>query len=501
MTGNKESTKLGLILYVEDPGAIRLATTMDYTNSMPTDESLTDPVVFSDKFKEYIAKHDVQKVYDTMEQCKNIFEVCNKAIEFLSKPVVQKAIKKHCPAFLNVIKATGLAGVFGPASIAVGIGMDVLLVTGMVEDIDPVMCKLDEISSMVEQLREDVERGFKSLNVQFKVMQALESFLPVFNNLHMNVLNYEGLLARCRPGSMNTDQGTFIKRLGLMVRDYSPNMIIRDLRQMHALIVGKGGFGLGKPLFDRLEEELNGLEGEDADQFIATLLLQFQTVVGLQVRAIHMLRTFVTYCREDETFCDDMVSIHENLALQRQQYDPAIKYSKYIKFMTVGGEFTLLPQKYPDTKAYVEKPLFTAMFGARAESRFGKGHYANKGVLIATPHPQHEGTFLISSKMWPNYYLYILQTPIREMVAREFEAPGDPGPKGHWMFSAIDLRAGVFTLSTRKWPKSYLCTMDIPVPPTCRIVYQCKGHAISVFLKVHQWSSRSIYNYAMHKYV
>ena len=30
------------------------------------------------------------------------------------------------------------------------------------------------------------------------------------------------------------------------------------------------------------------------------------------------------------------------------------------------------------------------------------------------------------------------------------------------------------------------------VPPTCKIVYQCKGHAISVFLKVHQWNSRSI---------
>ena len=258
---------------MEGPGAIRLATTMDYTTSMPTaDESLTDPVVFADMFKEYIAKPDVQKVYDTMERCKDLFEIANKAIEYLSKPVIENAIAKHCPTFLSVTKAAGLACVFGPASIALGIGMDVLVVMGLVED--AVMCKLNEISSQVEQLREDVERGFKSLNVQFKVMQALESFLPVFNNLHMNVLNYEGLLARCRPGSMDADQSTFIKRLGLMVRDYSPNKIIRDLRQMHALIVGKGGFGLGKPLFDQLEEELNGLEGEDADQFIATLLLQ-----------------------------------------------------------------------------------------------------------------------------------------------------------------------------------------------------------------------------------
>ena len=172
-----------------------------------------------------------------------------------------------------------------------------------------------------------------------------------------------------------------------------------------------------------------------------------------------MLRTFVTYYRDDETFYDDMVSIFENLALQRQQYDPAIKHGKYIKFMAVGGEFTLIPQKYPDMKVYMEKPLFTAMFGARAESRFGKGDYANKGVLIATPHRQHERTFIISCKMWPDYYMYIMQTPIRDVVAQE----GDPGPKGHWMFSVIDLQAGVFTLATHKWPKSYLCTMDIPM--------------------------------------
>ena len=72
--------------------------------------------------------------------------------------------------------------------------------------------------------------------------------------------------------------------------------------------------GSEKPLFEQLEEELNGLEGKDADQFIATLL-QFQTMVGLQMRAICMLQIFITYYRDDETFYDDMVSIY--LALQQ----------------------------------------------------------------------------------------------------------------------------------------------------------------------------------------
>ena len=98
-----------------------------------------------------------------------------------------------------------------------------MLATGLVED--ATMCKLNEISSQLKKLTEDVERGFKSLKVQFKIMQALESFLPIYNNLHMNILNYEGILARCRPGSMNADRSAFIKRLGLMVKDYSTNMI------------------------------------------------------------------------------------------------------------------------------------------------------------------------------------------------------------------------------------------------------------------------------------
>ena len=318
------------------------------------------------------------------------------------------------------------------------------------------MSKLNEISRKVDQLRNDVERGFNSLKVQFKITQALESFLPVYDELIKNIRIYEGM--------PDKDQSTYLRQLALMVKDYSPNKIIRDLCQIHSLIVGKGGFSSRKPLFKQLEEELNGLEGKDADEFIGNLILQFQTVIGVQVRAIRMLRTFITYCGDDVTFCEEMRVIFNNLAYQRQVCDPALKY---VRFKAVGGKIALIPQVHPDTQVYVEKiPFYNrllegAMLGIRAEAEFRKCDlYAKKGVLIVNRHQQHKDTFLISSKMWPDYYLYIMNTPVGEIAACE----GDPGPQGHWKFTAVDVREGVFTLTTKKWPNYHLCTMkDIPV--------------------------------------
>lgn len=98
---------------------------MDCTTSMPTDESLTDPVVFADVFEEYVAKPDIQKVYDTMKKCADLVKIANDAVKFLLKDDVKNAIIKHCPAFLNVTKAAGLASALGPASITLGIGTDI----------------------------------------------------------------------------------------------------------------------------------------------------------------------------------------------------------------------------------------------------------------------------------------------------------------------------------------------------------------------------------------
>ena len=428
---------------------------MNSNDSTLTDESIT---IYAEKLKGYITKQSVREVHDAMKISAKLLEVANGTMKFLSDPIVADSIAKHCPAFFNVQKAAGLAKMLGPAGVALGTGADIMVAVGLIED--ATMSKLNEISSQVEQLKSDVEKGFDSLKVELRKMQALHRFLNVYDELHKNVSNYERSLV-CRSGIV--DAGSFIKRLGLMVKDYTPNSIICDLHHMHALIVGKAGFGSDKPLFEQLEEGLNGLDGKDADQFIATLILQFQTVLGMQMRAICMLRAFVTYCREDEIFCEDMKSIFENLALQRKEYDPALKYGDYVRFMAVGGEVTMIPQKHPNTQVYMEKLPFYNMIeekvlGIRAEAAFGRGNGAQR-VLIIKPHHRHEGAFLISSRRWPDYYLYIMNTPLREIVARK----GDPGSQGHWIFTAIDRQACVFTLSTRKWPKSYLCTMKIPV--------------------------------------
>ena len=54
------------------------------------------------------------------------------------------------------------------------------------------------------------------------------------------------------PGS-DRDQEMYCKRLGQMVREYSPTQVIIDLRHIHSLIMGEAGFG--KPLFKQLAEE------------------------------------------------------------------------------------------------------------------------------------------------------------------------------------------------------------------------------------------------------
>ena len=430
---------------------------MSTDDSTPTADHATSTVVYAEKFEGYVAKSEVKEVYTVMKRCAQLLDASNHAIKYLSNETVQDSITKHYPAFLNITKATGLAQILGPAGTALGVGVDLMVKTGLVED--AFMSKLNEISRKVEQLRSDVERGFQSLKVQFKITQALESFLPVYNKLIKNIRIYEEM--------PDKDQSTYLRRLALMVKDYSPNKIIRDLCQLHALIVGRDGFCSRKPLFKQLEEELNGLKGKDADEFIANLLLQFQTVIGVQVRAIRMLRTFVAHCRDDVTFCEEMRVIFNNLAYQRQVCDPALKYGQYVRFMAVGGKIALIPQAHPDTQVYMEKiPFYNlliegAMLGIRAEAEFRKCDlYAKKGVLIAKRHQQHKDTFLISSKMWPDYYLYIMNTPVGEVAA----CKGDPGPQGHWKFTAVDIREGVFTLSTQKWPNYHLCTMkDIPV--------------------------------------
>ena len=68
-----------------------------------------------------------------------------------------------------------------------------------------------------------------------------------------------------------------------------------------------------KPLFKQLAEEANELEGAAFDQFVSALLLQFQVVLGLEMRAVRMLRSFIALQEKDAVYSNDVKTIFEHL--------------------------------------------------------------------------------------------------------------------------------------------------------------------------------------------
>ena len=397
-----------------------------------------------DKFKGYVAKPEVKNIYTAMKVSAKVLDGTNSAITFLAKPKVMGALTKNCPTLAeSAKKAARLAKALGPAGVTLGIGVDLMVAAGLIED--ATMNRLNEISCQIKQLRSDVKKGFESLKLHMKTMEARQRFLLVYDDMLTNVLRYEQILAS--PG----DTDSFFKRVGSMVEDYSPNKIFVHLRRMHVLITGEAEFG--KPLFEQFNEVMNELEGADADQFIATLLLQFQTVICLEMRAVRMLRAFIAYKGEDVAFSEDVKSVFKDIALQRTKHDPALKYEWYIKFMAFGGEVKVAMAKRPDLYWYMKSTPFYY------DLHYGKGDHGDKGVFIVTPHCDGGGKYLISCKEWPDYYLYMKNF----LDGRVMSHKGDPGPQGHWKFIIKDIpsRSGIFTLTQCEWPNCYVCARTV----------------------------------------
>ena len=80
-----------------------------------------------------------------------------------------------------------------------------------------------------------------------------------------------------------------------------------------------------------------------------------------------------------------------------------------------------------------------------------KGHPGEQGVIIATPHSDG-GKFLLSTKQWPDYHMYVTKTI--EGHVKSFK--GDPGPQGHWKFTIKNFRNRSFVLTTCQWPEWHI---------------------------------------------
>ena len=93
-----------------------------------------------------------------------------------------------------------------------------MVAVGLLEEVE--MTNLDELGRQIEDLREDVHKGFESLKLHMKIAEALNRFLPVFDKLLANVLRYERILAS------SDDVNSVFERLEDFVKDYSPSQII-----------------------------------------------------------------------------------------------------------------------------------------------------------------------------------------------------------------------------------------------------------------------------------
>ena len=346
---------------------------------------------YADRFKGYLVNPEVKQIYAAMEVCAKAIDRTADIAMFLEKPGIKNVLMKNAPALsakLGMI--ANFAKALGPAGVALGVGVDLMAAFGLLED---AMTKtLDEISCQVKELRKDVKIGFESIRKHLKIERTLKRFLDIHDKLQAKVDLYENTVVH--EGIADAD--VFYQLLEDMVKDYPPLNIITDLQQMHLLITGEAEFCDGNPLFEQLAEEVNELEGEQVDQFICTLLAQFQTVICLEIRAIRMLRSFITYQEADVKHSTRMQAAFENLARQRDKHDPFQLFEWYLNFRAIGGVCLMSTRKWPDYYIY--------MTSITSNVRASKGsHEGDQGIFILTP--CNDGTYLISPKKWPHYYM------------------------------------------------------------------------------------------------
>lgn len=176
-----------------------------------------------------VARPEVKELYATLKVSAKAIDGVSKTMEILSKPWV----KKRLPSIAaKVAKLTNFSKVLGPAGVAVGVGVDLLSAIGLIED--AVMDKLNQISRQIEELRDDVNKGFEEIKIILDRNLALMPFLTIYNKLQAQVDVYEQNVV-----SAQIDPTIFLKRLADMIHEGTIDGIISDLKQIHNMISGE----------------------------------------------------------------------------------------------------------------------------------------------------------------------------------------------------------------------------------------------------------------------
>lgn len=181
------------------------------------------------KVKGYVARSEVKELYSALKVSAQVIDGTSKTIEILSKPWVTRRLPSIAA---KLGKVTKLSAVLGPAGVAVGVAVDILSAIGLVQD--AVMAKLDQISRQIDDLRDDVNKGFADIKVILDRNLALMPFLTIYNKLQAQVEVYEQNVV-----GVKIDAAIFSKRLAAMIHENTIDEIIYDLKQIHNMISGE----------------------------------------------------------------------------------------------------------------------------------------------------------------------------------------------------------------------------------------------------------------------
>ena len=386
------------------------------------------------RLSENLSKHS--GAYPCLNQETRRIDEANSLIKELTDRNVLEALARTAPdlaAGLEYVATT--VGLLGRASDHLGLGTDLHVVFGFKEK--RVMQELDELSKNISRLDQEIAKP--------SLPTSLSGRWAIYDKVLSAVLHFEQSIVHDHhplPGS-DRDRETYCKRLGHMVREYSPTQVIIDLRRMHCLIMGEAGFV--KPLFMQLAEENKAytLETEKLDKFLGFFFFSFLSVIALQVRALRMLLSFIMYKQEDAIYERDLVDIAKNVVLQLgEKSNPVSQFSWYVKFKAYGHENAMIASlKWPGWFAY--------MTGVIGNLEGCKGHPGDEGRFKIEPH--HGGTYKISTRRWRDYYVYM------SIIFRNVRGcKGDPGNQGYWKYNNKDIRTRTFTLTPVQYPNCHM---------------------------------------------
>ena len=224
----------------------------------------------------------------------------------------------------------------------------------------------------------------------------------------------------------------------------APYDIIRDLKQMHNLMVGSST-GFGVPLFEQLTREVKRCQGHTFDTSMASLFAQFQAVIALEMRVVRMLRSFLAYSQEDLDHEADVKAIFEDLRKQRTTCDPLSdkSFQWYCTFKIRGGYYYIKALK-PNEFLYMES--------GNGRISGSKAVPGREGYFEIKPCEQvgSEGAFLLSAIEYPYQYMQLNED---EEDGDVMKSKNSSITQCHWYFHVHDVDSKVFKLRTVKWSR------------------------------------------------